>query len=76
MTRAAQCPNGVSIAVTEKQMDAREFDPNDLSDPARRNMLINSESVKKTRTKIREMKFIGKTDFFLYSFYSLILNIL
>jgi hypothetical protein len=40
-------------------MDAREFDPNDLTDQTRRNQLINFGAIKKNRiSKTKEMRFI------------------
>jgi hypothetical protein len=51
-TGGVQCPNGIVSAsngpsVAYKNTSPREFDPNDLSDPVRRNELFNLKSVKK-----------------------------
>lgn len=63
MVRGSECPNGINQETNEKLMDAKDFDLNDLSDSIRRYQLINSESAgfgKKSRTKAKTMKFIGK----------------
>jgi hypothetical protein len=66
MTRGAQCPNGVlEHDRSAKSMNPRQFDPNDLSDLINRNLLINSESVKKSRSKSKQMKLIGNRSYFL-----------
>lgn len=67
MLRGVQCPNGIRQASESSgaSMSAREFDPFDLSDPIRRNELINSQTVQKTRSKSSssaKMKLIDNSD--------------
>ena len=63
MTRGQQCPNGQLEQPRHNEIDKTQFDLNDYSDTLRRNQLLAQDVFvgKKTRSKSKEMRIIGKS---------------